>query len=306
MTRRWPLLLLALPAFVATWSGWVGLGELTGFGPVKPLPGIADQFTINTAITLPIGVETYAAYALGAWLSGRPLATGTRAFAKWSAIGSLGLGMLGQIAYHLLVTAELERTPWQIVTAVSCLPVLVLGMGAALGHMLHRDADAVPVPGTAEAEAVPVDVPAVEAVPEREPDPAGEQAITTLKAFSRRVNGGILLSPVPPAPVVLDAPPVPMSREVHEWATEQSLFGVSTAEREAEPVGVPAESGPDAAETPVLGPVPDELCPAAAERYADELAEGKVPALNRIKKDMRIGQKRATRIQTYLGQLAGV
>ncbi|WP_261985936.1 hypothetical protein [Microbispora sp. CSR-4] len=306
MTRRWPLLLLALPAFVATWSGWVGLGELTGFGPVKPLPGIADQFTINTAITLPIGVETYAAYALGAWLSGRPLGTGTRAFAKWSAIGSLGLGMLGQIAYHLLVTAGLEHTPWQIVTAVSCLPVLVLGMGAALGHMLHRDAHKVPSPASAEADAVLADVPAVERVPEPEPDPVGEHAIATLKAFSRRVNGGILLPAVPAAPVALDTPQVPMSREVYDWATERSLFGTSVAESAPEPVDVPAEVAPDAAETPVLGPVPDELCPAAAVRYADELAEGKVPALNRIKKDLRIGQKRATRIQTYLGQLAGV
>src|SRR5690606_3939731 len=67
--RRWPLVLLALPAGVATWSGWVGLGELTGFGPVKPLPGIADSLTINSAITLPIGVEAYAALAMSAWLT---------------------------------------------------------------------------------------------------------------------------------------------------------------------------------------------------------------------------------------------
>ena len=25
--RRWPLIAIAAPAFVATWSGWVGLGE---------------------------------------------------------------------------------------------------------------------------------------------------------------------------------------------------------------------------------------------------------------------------------------
>ena len=28
--RSWPLLLLALPASVAVWSGWVGIGRLTG------------------------------------------------------------------------------------------------------------------------------------------------------------------------------------------------------------------------------------------------------------------------------------
>lgn len=50
--RRWPLILLALPAAVATWSGWVGLGEKTGFGVVKPLPGISDV-QINTATRRP-------------------------------------------------------------------------------------------------------------------------------------------------------------------------------------------------------------------------------------------------------------
>src|SRR6266568_831542 len=67
--RSWPVVLLAAPAFVAIWSGWVGLGGLTGFGLVHPLPGIADSFTLNSAITLPIGVEAYAAYALRVWLA---------------------------------------------------------------------------------------------------------------------------------------------------------------------------------------------------------------------------------------------
>lgn len=132
---RWPLMLLAVPAFVAVWSGWVGLGELTGFGVVHPLPGIADRFSINSAITLPVGVETYAAYALRAWLSGG-LPSRARRFAKWSAIGSLALGALGQVAYHLLSAAGVTRAPWQITTIVACLPVAVLGMGAALAHLI--------------------------------------------------------------------------------------------------------------------------------------------------------------------------
>lgn len=133
---RWPLVLLAVPAFVAVWSGWVGLGELTGFGVVHPLPGIADRFSINSAITLPVGVETYAAYALRAWLSG-VLPVRARRFAKWSAIGSLALGALGQVAYHLLSASGVTRAPWQITTVVACLPVAVLGMGAALAHLIH-------------------------------------------------------------------------------------------------------------------------------------------------------------------------
>lgn len=134
--HRWPLVLMAIPAFVAVWSGWVGLGELTGFGVVHPLPGIADDFSINSAITLPIGVETYAAFALRAWLSG-DLPLRARRFAKWSAIGSLALGALGQVAYHLLAAANVTQAPWQITTLVACLPVAVLGMGAALAHLIH-------------------------------------------------------------------------------------------------------------------------------------------------------------------------
>lgn len=130
----WPLVLLALPAFVAIWSGWVDLGRLTGFGVVHPLPGIADRVSINTAITLPVGLETYAAYALYVWLSGNVRGRAER-FARRSAIGSLALGAGGQITYHLLVSDG----PWLITTVVACLPVTVLGMGAALRHLVHAD-----------------------------------------------------------------------------------------------------------------------------------------------------------------------
>jgi hypothetical protein len=136
----WPVFVLCLPAFVAIWGGWVEMGRLTGFGKVTLLPGIFDNFQLNTAITLPIGVETYAAYALFVWLSGR--ATGdARRFAKWSALASLALGALGQIAYHLMAAAGWESAPWPITAAVSCIPVAVLGMGAALAHLMHRSTD---------------------------------------------------------------------------------------------------------------------------------------------------------------------
>jgi hypothetical protein len=134
--RRWPVALLAAPAFVAIWSGWVGVGALTGFGPVHPLPGILDSFTINSAITLPIGVEAYAAYALRVWLASTGPIRAQR-FAKRSAIAAFVLGGLGQIAYHLMTAARLTNAPWPITTVVSCLPVVVLGFGAALAHLQH-------------------------------------------------------------------------------------------------------------------------------------------------------------------------
>jgi hypothetical protein len=133
---RWPLVLIALPAAVAVWSGWVGLGTMCGFGIVHPLPGIVGRFTINTAITLPVGVEAYGAYAMGAWLTpGTPQTA--RDFARRSAIGALGLGMGGQVIYHLLAAARAATAPWPVVMLVACLPVLTLGFGAALTHLLR-------------------------------------------------------------------------------------------------------------------------------------------------------------------------
>jgi hypothetical protein len=163
--RRWPLFLIAAPAAVAIWSGWVGLGGMCGFGEVHPLPGIIPAFRLDTAITLPVGVEAYGAYALGAWLNlgaWHP----ARSFAKRSAIGSLLLGMLGQVAYHVLAAAHATRAPWPVVVLVSCLPVCTLGFGAALTHLLRAAAPETPSAGDVSAAPavpgrVPVDVAAL-------------------------------------------------------------------------------------------------------------------------------------------------
>jgi hypothetical protein len=62
--RSWPLLVLAVPAAAEVWSGWVGIAKMTGFGLVSLLPGIWPSLHLDTAITLQVGVEAYAAYAL--------------------------------------------------------------------------------------------------------------------------------------------------------------------------------------------------------------------------------------------------
>jgi hypothetical protein len=134
--RTWPALVVAAPAFVAIWAGWVGIGKLTGFGKVVVLPGIADWLVVDTAITLPVGVEAYAAYAfyvaLNPWAPAR-----ARKFAAWSAGLAVLLGMGGQAAYHLMTAAHVDKAPWLITTLVSCLPVAVFGVAAALVHMVR-------------------------------------------------------------------------------------------------------------------------------------------------------------------------
>lgn len=184
---RWPLFLIAAPAAVAVWSGWVGLGELAGFGPVQLLPGIS-RFTINTAITLPVGVEAYGAYALGAWLAPAGVPAAARTFARRSAVGALVLGMAGQVIYHLLAAAHAARAPWPVVVLVSCMPVVTLGFGAALTHLLRA------VPG-----ALPVGAEPYPAVPELAEVPAGDAGLDRLISWLTSGPGGVPAVPEPPA-----------------------------------------------------------------------------------------------------------
>jgi len=145
---------------VAVWSGWVGLGGMCGFGPVNLLPGIGGGFHLNTAITLPVGVEAYGTYALAAWLTpGTP--ERARAFACRSAVGALALGMLGQVVYHLLAAAGAARAPWPVVVLVSCLPVVTLGFGAALTHLLRTPGEAFEVTESRDFLSPPEPAPAV-------------------------------------------------------------------------------------------------------------------------------------------------
>jgi hypothetical protein len=183
--QRWPLVLIAAPAAVAVWSGWVGLGALCGFGLVEPLPGIV-RWHLDTAITLPVGVEAYGAYALGAWLTpGTP--EQARVFARRSAVGALVLGALGQVVYHLLAAAHASRAPWPVVVLVACLPVVTLGFGAALTHLLRApDADesepAADVEETAPAGAVSGPETAPGMVPPPVPADAEDAALIALRA----------------------------------------------------------------------------------------------------------------------------
>ena len=231
---RWPLYLIASPAAVAVWSGWVGLGTLCGFGVVHPLPGIVDSFTINTAVTLPVGVEAYGAYALGAWLT-----PGTsdiaRKFARWSATGNLALGMLGQVIYHVLSAGHATRAPWPVVVLVSCLPVVTLGFGTALTHLL-RAADDVPEDATLD-----------------------DTAQTVAQAV--------------PGPVADDVPSA-----VPEVG--QTVPSARVRRRAVDPTRK------------------------AERRYAAHIADGRVPGLRMIMRDLGIGQPKAREVRAYLATLA--
>lgn len=132
----WPLVIIGLAAAISVWSGWVGLGQLAGFGMIQPLPGVWDDLHINTAVVLPISVEAYAAYALRCWLTARTITPRARTFARRSAITSLVIGAAAQIAFHLMTAAGLNHAPWPVTVGVATIPVIVLGLATALANLI--------------------------------------------------------------------------------------------------------------------------------------------------------------------------
>lgn len=135
--RSWPLVIIGLAAAISVWSGWVGLGHLAGFGVIQPLPGVWDDFRLNSAIVLPVSVEAYAAYALRCWLTSRAVTVRARRFARWSAITSLVIGAAAQIAFHLMTAAGMSRAPWPVTVGVATVPVVVLGLATALANLIR-------------------------------------------------------------------------------------------------------------------------------------------------------------------------
>ncbi len=139
---RFPVVVISLAAAVAIWSGWVGLGQMCGFGPINLLPGIGGGFTLNSAIVLPISVEAYAAFALRVWLSTSYHAERTTRFARRSTFISLAVGGAAQVVYHLLAAAGWTKAPWPVTMLVSLVPVLVIGLAGTLAKLVGNDRQA--------------------------------------------------------------------------------------------------------------------------------------------------------------------
>ena len=295
--RRWPLALLALPAFVAVWAGWVELGAMTGFGVVRPLPGILDDLVINTAVTLPVGVEAYAAYAMSAWLTTtRAVSAGTRRFAKWSALGSLLLGAGGQVAYHLMRAAGYTVAPWWITAVVACIPVGMVGMAAGLMHMLHRDA-AEALAGTAGAvEGAPVDAPGT-AQPGRTEGTEGEV---------RPGREGTAVAPAVPAPAAVEAP-APAPVETPSGTAERPAEGGPSGRYGDADSGDGGDEDAQVSRVPAAlegVPVDEDLKLRAAQRFFTSLIAGKVPPVRQIKAELNIATDRARAVRAYLDGIA--
>ena len=90
--------------------------------------------------------------------------------------------MGGQVIYHLLAAAHASTAPWPVVMLVACLPVLTLGFGAALTHLLRNGHD--PAPATATVAAIEADT-TLAAVADIAPDKPADTVPDTAPASKR-------------------------------------------------------------------------------------------------------------------------
>jgi hypothetical protein len=118
----------ATAAAVGSFAGLRSLATATGWPDVL-------------APLLPVAIDTYAATASRAWLSQSTRSRRARRFARWNAIGAIGLSVLGNSAAHLISTGVVAVT-WPVVLAVGAVPPTVLGLLAHLAALLQTQDEA--------------------------------------------------------------------------------------------------------------------------------------------------------------------
>jgi hypothetical protein len=119
----------AVSAALSSFTGLRSLAEATGWPP--PL-----------APLLPLTVDAYAMTATRVWLARSTTSPRVRYFARWNAVGAVGLSLSGNAIWHLLA-AHVIAMNWTLIVAVGAVPPAVLGL---LSHLavLRTHTDAVP------------------------------------------------------------------------------------------------------------------------------------------------------------------
>lgn len=274
------LFVIAVPAGIAMWSGWVTLGTMCGFGMIEPLPGITD-FQLNTAITLPLGIEAYGIYAFHTALETDTRRT--RRFAWFSAGVAAVLAIAGQVVFHLLELRTNLGTktsaPIPIVIVVSCVPVLTFGFAAVLRAFQRADT-------------------------RKQPDRINAQGLTTLSRIERLTSGvGRLRGSYVAGKT--------MGRESQHRPTV--VFGTAVLVSESglgsEPMAstktkttVVLDTKPNTtepSETTVIDPL---LFLGAKELYAKL---GKIPTLRQLESHLKIGRQKSGPLKKELERVNG-
>ncbi|WP_033401412.1 DUF2637 domain-containing protein [Actinokineospora enzanensis] len=115
----------ACAAAVSSFSGLHSLAAATGWPEaLAPL--------------LPFTIDAYAMTATRVWLSKATGSVAARRFARWNAIGAIGLSLVGNAAWHLIAAKVLTVT-WPIVVLVGAVPPAVLGLLSHLAVLRSQD-----------------------------------------------------------------------------------------------------------------------------------------------------------------------
>jgi hypothetical protein len=115
----------ALSAAVSSFSGLRSLAAATGWPEaLSPL--------------LPFTIDAYAMTATRVWLSEVTRSERARHFARWNAIGAIGLSLVGNAAWHL-IAARVLTVSWPIVVLVGAVPPAVLGLLSHLAVLRAQD-----------------------------------------------------------------------------------------------------------------------------------------------------------------------
>jgi hypothetical protein len=115
----------ALSAAVSSFSGLRSLAAATGWPEA-----LAPLF--------PLTVDAYAMTGTRVWLSKATGSAAARRFARWNAIGAIGLSLVGNAGWHLIAAHVLTVT-WPIVVAVGAVPPAVLGLLSHLAVLRGQD-----------------------------------------------------------------------------------------------------------------------------------------------------------------------
>lgn len=120
---------IGLAAASLSWAAWDGLARLCGHTQTLDL----GLFTFHLSWLTAAMIDIYAMRAFRSWLRSGPwVSASTRTYAKWSTFAAVGVGISGNIAYHVLEVLQSQRAPLWVTVLVSSLAPIALG---AIGHL---------------------------------------------------------------------------------------------------------------------------------------------------------------------------
>jgi hypothetical protein len=139
-------------------DGWVSVGiavsavaaVVSSFAGLRAL-AVATGWPVVLAPLLPLAIDAYAMTSTRVWLAASTGSLRARRFARWNAVGAIGLSVAGNAVWHAIAVG-LVRVSWSVVLAVGSVPALVLGLVAHLAVLRGQVDPASPARAAAEVD----------------------------------------------------------------------------------------------------------------------------------------------------------